>query len=608
MKKKQTYKRTIAQKPTQVQIKPGADVGGEDKIFGIFPNPLKAAKKVIDIVNPFNIIKTTGEDLGKTDYFGPILAITSKMILGQQPDQMDYKNVGLGLNLLIAKGVQDGQLKGGIIPAFAEGGLVDPDVLSAVETGGDISSWVSNVFRGEIETGAQKTMRLIKENMAKKKAETDASSGDDDSGVDGGGSGGGGSLTAGQWGPILDLIASKESGGSYTKMYGGKENPSLINMTLQEVSTFQAAHAKKTGSAAMGRYQFMNALGQGAAVGLKPTDKFSPENQDKMAVGLIVQKRKVTLDMIKSNPDEAMIRLGMEWAAIGMPKAMKGHRRMVAAGETYYAGDGVNKAHITPEQMREAFAKTVGGGYSQAEIAKSQAGSSAPGMSVSTSAASGPAGNLQKNAGDLGSFIKSLGVAKGSGVHEHPQHGGIKHQHRGKGHGEGRAIDIGGWGGRYGKAKLGKNFVDDQSAILAGINKFAQKTGKKPSLVLHGDNDPGHWDHVHAEYAKGGETLDGPHLAMLGEKGKEIVIDADSAGPAKDMLLAINQAKGYKGVMAAISQYAPYDAMSPQTIIIPTPSAPEEDDDYGSDGGGGGMLIASGGGDADPFSTLYQGG
>jgi len=123
---------------------------------------------------------------------------------------------------------------------------------------------------------------------------------------------------------------------------------------------------------------------------------------------------------------------------------------------------------------------------------------------------------------------------------------------------------------------------------------------------LHGDNDRGHWDHVHAEYAKGGETLDGPHLAMLGEKGKEIVIDADSAGPAKDMLLAINQAKGYKGVMAAISQYAPYDAMSPQTIIIPSPSAPEEDEyDSGMSGGGVAFMPI---GDADPFSTLYQGG
>ena len=595
MKKKQTYKRTIAQKPTQVQIKPGADVGGEDKIFGIFPNPLKAAKKVIDIVNPFNVIKTAGEDLGKTDYFGPILAITSKMILGQKPDQMDYKNVGLGLNLLIAKGVQDGQLKGGIIPAFAEGGLVDPDVLSAVETGGDISSWVSNVFRGEIETGAQKTMRLIKENMDKKKTETDPPPPPPPGGGGGGGDDGGG-LTAGQWGPMLDLISSGEGG--YTSVNPGLVRPGILDMNLQQLLSFKA-QSKRThgGSAALGRYQFINPELAYSLGGINPNEKFTKANQDKMAVGYLEKKRPGKEWLAgKITTRQYIEELSNEWGAF------RSYSGNVLPG---------NSGKIGPEKIEAALNKVKKGGYGQAEIAKSQAGSSAPGMSVSTSAASGPAGNLQKNAGDLGSFIKSLGVARGSGVHEHPQHGGIKHQHRGRGHYEGRAIDIGGYGGKYGRAETkrrGISYIDDQSAILAGINKFAQKTGKKPSLVLHGDNDPGHWDHVHAEYAKGGETLDGPHLAMLGEKGKEIVIDADSAGPAKDMLLAINQAKGYKGVMAAISQYAPYDAMSSQTIIIPTPSAPEEDDDYGSDGGGGGMLIASGGGDADPFSTLYQGG
>ena len=97
---------------------------------------------------------------------------------------------------------------------------------------------------------------------------------------------------------------------------------------------------------------------------------------------------------------------------------------------------------------------------------------------------------------------------------------------------------------------------------------------------------------------------------MVGEGGREIVIDNDSTESdpqVKEMLLAINQASNYQGVLNAIRQYAPYDAMSPQTIVIPSPSAPEEDDDYGS-GGGGGVLIASGGGRPDPFSTLYQGG
>lgn len=170
------------------------------------------------------------------------------------------------------------------------------------------------------------------------------------------------SAAAGSWKPLLDLIASKESGGSYTKLYGGKEKPDLITMTLADVDKFQVQHAKKTGSAAVGRYQFMNVLGQGAAVGLKPTDLFSPENQDKMAIGLIEKKRKVTLDMIKNNPDEAMIRLGMEWAALPMPKTMMGHKGMVSAGQSYYAGDGRNKAHVSVSTMKETFAKMDQGG------------------------------------------------------------------------------------------------------------------------------------------------------------------------------------------------------------------------------------------------------
>jgi hypothetical protein len=108
-------------------------------------------------------VKKSTEDLDKTKYFGPILAVSSKIMNNEEPTDRDYQNVGLGINLLIAKGIQDKQLKGGIVAKFAGGGLVDPDVLSAAETGGDISNWVAKAFRGAIETGAQKTMRLMKE-------------------------------------------------------------------------------------------------------------------------------------------------------------------------------------------------------------------------------------------------------------------------------------------------------------------------------------------------------------------------------------------------------------------------------------------------------------
>jgi len=93
----------------------------------------------------------------------------------------------------------------------------------------------------------------------------------------------------------------------------------------------------------------------------------------------------------------------------------------------------------------------------------------------------------------------------------------------------------------------------------------------------------------------------------LGEKGREIVIDADSSGPAKNMLLAINQAKGVKGVMQAIQQYAPYDTMGEQLIFMPEMGG----DGYGGEQQGSGLAMAmsgGGGGGDDYAESLYKGG
>jgi len=121
------------------------------------------------------------------------------------------------------------------------------------------------------------------------------------------------------------------------------------------------------------------------------------------------------------------------------------------------------------------------------------------------------------------------------------------------------------------------------------------------------DGYPGHDNHVHVAYEKGGETLPYPHLAVIGEKGKETVIDADSSVPeARNMLLAMNQAKNKKGVMKAIQQYAPYDMFAPQTIIMQSSQVPSGG--YGSESeSGGGMTMVAGGGD-DPYESLYVGG
>ena len=195
---------------------------------------------------------------------------------------------------------------------------------------------------------------------------------------------------------------------------------------------------------------------------------------------------------------------------------------------------------------------------------------------------SSPAGTRaegSKLAGELGRFLDTKGLgAWGSGVHQHPEHppwpresghrvGSLHYESQGA-----RAIDIGGWGPNLFRRK-GEKGVDDQTKIIKGIRAFEEsKGGLKRSEFAHEGNDPtgGHDDHVHVAYHKGGEVPGtGERMARL--MGGEVVIDVDSAEnkPVRNMLLAINEASTYEGVVNAIRKFAPYDAMVPQTVAIP---------------------------------------
>ncbi len=188
---------------------------------------------------------------------------------------------------------------------------------------------------------------------------------------------------AGQWKPLLELIAAYESvGGSYDSIYPSTTKPGLSQMTIAEADAWQGSTAKSRGSAAAGRYQFMYIKDQAAAAGIGPNELFSPENQDKMAINLLTKKRGISLDMIKNNPDEAMIRLGMEWASMPMPKSMKGHRRMVNAGQSYYAGDGLNAAHVGVDDVKSVLSKVAGSSPQKTPQQSAAAPSATPGQNL----------------------------------------------------------------------------------------------------------------------------------------------------------------------------------------------------------------------------------
>ena len=92
----------------------------------------------------------------------------------------------------------------------------------------------------------------------------------------------------------------------------------------------------------------------------------------------------------------------------------------------------------------------------------------------------------------------------------------------------------------------------------------------------------------------------GKNLAANLHKG-EIVIDPDSAGPARDMLLAINQANTYAGIVEAIRAFAPYEALE----TPPTPTSTPSSISTPSEGGSSELVIVGGGAKGeDPFEAL----
>ncbi len=146
--------------------------------------------------------------------------------------------------------------------------------------------------------------------------------------------------------PLLELIADKESGGDYNRVYGaGVQRRDLTNMTINEVLAWQRHYTGTEGSAssAAGKYQIIRKTLEGLKdeMGLTGNEKFDEEMQDRMAYQLL--ERRGYSDYLAGNMAEStfMRKISQEWAS--MPKD--------EGGRSYYAGDGLNKAHATPETL-----------------------------------------------------------------------------------------------------------------------------------------------------------------------------------------------------------------------------------------------------------------
>jgi hypothetical protein len=533
-------------------------------------------------------VKKSTEELDKTKYFGPILAISSKIMNKEEPTDRDYQNVGLGINLLIAKGIQDGQLKGGIVAKFAGGGLVDPDVLSAAETGGDISNWVAKTFRGQIETGAQKTMRLMKEMREKNKP----------AGVPGAGQPGDPSLINIQGGDAdfwtLVAVASREDGDPqswadvaqsvYNRLasgaYSGKTIKELILGQMQYEPTWKFPRAGVRGKPNQEWYAIKDAASAGAAAG---------QSEDAM--------KKVAAALLDSNLQKNARELIQGRTDFRGYSVSGGIQRK--SGDNYYGWYNNYRANkIGSIPNFGATATSTPGG---------------PGPSIALGAGYGSGGS--KIAGELGDYMKQVKIPTGE-IHQHPRHPGLSKRSYFSYHNQGRAIDLGG----YGPAHPSSGGRDEQAPILRALVAWNKQKGVTPVEVIHGssafrgfgkyESAPNalHSHHVHVAYAKGGRIYKLTR-AILGEKGQEFVFDYDTTrgldSLAPLLLDKLNTAKTKPQLANILQSYADYERPYPESqdrivevpVLLPPPLPSSEQ-----------VLVAVGGGRGGGNGSSYTDG
>lgn len=163
--------------------------------------------------------------------------------------------------------------------------------------------------------------------------------------------------------PVLDLIAKYESGGDYDIVYGGIPKSlrpvKLTAMTIAQVQEWQANVVQRGAkSSAAGKYQIIRKTLAAiiSQTGIKTSRKFDKSAQDEMAIHLLKGRGFQRFMDGQIDMDDMALALAKEWASLPVPYDMRGQSRNVKVGQSYYAGDGLNKAHATVAEVERALA------------------------------------------------------------------------------------------------------------------------------------------------------------------------------------------------------------------------------------------------------------
>ena len=165
---------------------------------------------------------------------------------------------------------------------------------------------------------------------------------------------------------LLDFIGDIEAPRGYNTIYGnnqGKLKKPVTEMTVDEILAEQRSWTRKYGSSATGRYQFMRAT----LTGLKEEgvvrgdEKLDGPVQDRLGYHLLKRRGYAKYVAGSMSTDDFGKRLAQEWASLPVLKDTKGQKRPVTRGQSYYAGDGLNKSLVDPERVETTLKEVLAG-------------------------------------------------------------------------------------------------------------------------------------------------------------------------------------------------------------------------------------------------------
>jgi len=178
---------------------------------------------------------------------------------------------------------------------------------------------------------------------------------------------------------LLDFIGDIEAPKGYGTIYANKQNTlpkPLTSMTVDEVIASGPGWTRAHKSSAAGRYQFMNRTLKDlkAEIGLRGSQTFDANLQDRLAFHLLKRRGYDSFMAGKLSVHAFGKLLAQEWASLPVLADTKGGSRDVKRGQSYYAGDGLNKSLVKPERVEEiiALAKKANGTFVQAPTPKPQ--------------------------------------------------------------------------------------------------------------------------------------------------------------------------------------------------------------------------------------------